>query len=1243
MTNKKFISMSALMFFLFVATFGSAGCGGGHSSLFPYNKPDNPTGSYTVAFDSLGGSEIESQTVASGDTAIMPGDPIKDNNLFMGWYTAEGFSFLFDFETPIYENTVLFAKWYDTTDTTDSDGDGLMDSLEVMFGTDPNNRDTDDDGLTDYEELNWLNYNPLAQDTDGNGIPDGDEDPDGDMLLNIEEANLGTSFIMIDTDHDTISDYDEVKIFKTNPLKADTDEDGVDDGVEIALGTDPLIAETSFPTTFATSKISSGDEEAVDISVSVISSAEGAGTLTVNQANNTNNPLVSVNMPGYLAAYEISAKQFDSASITFTIGKEIGTVNENFQPTIYYLNEETGLLEEVEDQIISGNKITASVSHFSIYILLNKVEFEEAWDKDIKPPLSGETDDDEEATLDVVFVIDCSGSMQDNDRDRLAPQLSKQFVSKLRDNQDKAAVVTFTDYATIRCELTTDKNKLNSAIDNVYYYGGTNGSDGLHSAIMLLETSESEYKYVIFLTDGDDNYHRYSYDTLIQNASNDKIVVYTIGMGSAVETTLKKIADGTGGKYYKATTSTGTDDILDLTTVFDEIQAETIDLTKDENNDGIPDYYAQLMNDGQIKLENKIPYFTGVLDMYGDNDDWDGDGLKNGEEINIKTVTKAGDTEVYIEMKSNPLLYDSDFDGYSDYQEVIEMKTNPFKTTIAGGTTAKIATSSVSSTAFSNVKVADISKISLNEDLAKLRDDDSFASIYGYLYFSMLHDPSSIFVWDGNSIMDSDYVFDFHKDEKVMKNLIDFFNDYTTQTNLEERNKRLQFAMLFSRAADVLEITSNIIGVWRSIESCAETIGTLGYSDSAIKGSVTKAENARQAAQNAKTELTTNKKDLLESINDWSKQADKSSKLTPVAKKITEVENNIKSFGSSASSTVKNINNIAEFVADWEHINFDSILDTSSKTLKAASAIATLGNLSAKGVKNVFGWKKISNWNISLFRDNGMRNKVIDKRTLGGKEIGLTVTIVVDTINTVADVLNVVATYGTIYANYSEFQKYFEVLDFIENNLALPKHVRDGAGKLTVLIKDTYSNDPDWLTFISEAANLTSNKITQNAFKIASDVLLTLGPTPVKLVMATFKLLELFNSLLGISSRAETLVAAQAYYALTSGSRVMMDSLGLLNNGHVDLQNGNSQEEYEKYAVQLAQSRIVGLNKIMKYLSDGSPASYSDLGGLLNKKRTPEEIEEEYENAIAEIYKVIKKWTLTVSDQLPFYSDYGTK
>ncbi|KKR91359.1 MAG: hypothetical protein UU95_C0002G0060 [Parcubacteria group bacterium GW2011_GWC2_42_12] len=57
----------------------------------------------------------------------------------------------------------------------DSDLDGLADAEEATFGTDINNSDTDQDGLTDREEARVYRTDPLNPDTDGDGFKDGDE------------------------------------------------------------------------------------------------------------------------------------------------------------------------------------------------------------------------------------------------------------------------------------------------------------------------------------------------------------------------------------------------------------------------------------------------------------------------------------------------------------------------------------------------------------------------------------------------------------------------------------------------------------------------------------------------------------------------------------------------------------------------------------------------------------------------------------------------------------------------------------------------------------------------------------------------------------------------------------------------------------------------------------------------------------------------------------------------------------
>ena len=481
---------------------------------------------------------------------------------------------------------MLFAKWLDLTDSADTDGEGLSDSTELTIGTDPYNPDTDDDGLSDYDEVYLLNYSPVSADTDSDGTPDGQEDPDGDGLTNIQELNFGTNMMNVDTDFDGLSDYDEVMTYRTDPLRPDTDSDGVNDGDEIALGTDPLNAQTEFVTTIASNRVSEGDTQAIDISVTMTSSAESVGSLRVSPASYSDNALLNSQIPGYLnAAYIITADSSDtemkSATLKFTLGRDVGTIGEDFQPTIYYIDEDTGLFVKVEGQRIEGNTVIAEISHFSSYVMLNGAEFEKVWEEmiDIALPLSGGTTTNTDATIDIVFVIDRSGSMNLNDPEHLALELSKMFTEKLRDGKDKAGVVSFGIDASVIQELTSDKTLLYSAIDSIYYGGGTNGSDGLNSGLNVMDASTAAYKFIIFLTDGEDSRYSYSYDDLIQRAKDSGVIVQTIGMGSASEEILQKIASGTGGTYYHATAiGEGTGELLDLEDVYSKIMAGTADL-----------------------------------------------------------------------------------------------------------------------------------------------------------------------------------------------------------------------------------------------------------------------------------------------------------------------------------------------------------------------------------------------------------------------------------------------------------------------------------------------------------------------------------------------------------------------------------------------------------------------------------------------------------------------------------------
>jgi hypothetical protein len=95
----------------------------------------------------------------------------------------------------------------------DTDGDNLKDHEERALGTDPRDRDTDDDGIEDEVEFNVYFTDPTNQDGDGDGLYDGLE----------------------------------VSFFLTSPLFDDTDGDQLKDGYEINVNRNPKVADLPQP------------------------------------------------------------------------------------------------------------------------------------------------------------------------------------------------------------------------------------------------------------------------------------------------------------------------------------------------------------------------------------------------------------------------------------------------------------------------------------------------------------------------------------------------------------------------------------------------------------------------------------------------------------------------------------------------------------------------------------------------------------------------------------------------------------------------------------------------------------------------------------------------------------------------------------------------------------------------------------------------------------------------------------
>ena len=111
-------------------------------------------------------------------------------------------------------------------------------TLELDIAT-----DSDNDGLSDSEESSIYNTDPDDPDTDDDELNDG------------AEVDLGTDPLVKDTDGDGLFDGAEVNTYLSNPLLVDTDDDGLDDAAEVLdWQSDPNLADTDGDT------LTDGDE-----------------------------------------------------------------------------------------------------------------------------------------------------------------------------------------------------------------------------------------------------------------------------------------------------------------------------------------------------------------------------------------------------------------------------------------------------------------------------------------------------------------------------------------------------------------------------------------------------------------------------------------------------------------------------------------------------------------------------------------------------------------------------------------------------------------------------------------------------------------------------------------------------------------------------------------------------------------------------------------------------------------------
>ncbi|MBU6402727.1 MAG: VWA domain-containing protein [Verrucomicrobia bacterium] len=200
--------------------------------------------------------------------------------------------------------------------------------------------------------------------------------------------------------------------------------------------------------------------------------------------------------------------------------------------------------------------------------------------------------------IDIVVALDLSGSMASEDftlnnqpanRLAVAKDVLERFIDR-RPN-DRIGLVAFAGRAYVAAPLTLDHDFLLQNLQRLNI-GTIEDSTAIGSALMTslnrLRDLKSKSKIIILMTDGQNNAGKVPPLTAAEAAQALKVKVYTIGVGThgtapypqidafgqktyvqipvdIDENTLRKIADQTGGKYYRA------DNSANLNRIYDEI------------------------------------------------------------------------------------------------------------------------------------------------------------------------------------------------------------------------------------------------------------------------------------------------------------------------------------------------------------------------------------------------------------------------------------------------------------------------------------------------------------------------------------------------------------------------------------------------------------------------------------------------------------------------------------------------
>ncbi|HTF82852.1 MAG TPA: VWA domain-containing protein [Cytophagales bacterium] len=159
--------------------------------------------------------------------------------------------------------------------------------------------------------------------------------------------------------------------------------------------------------------------------------------------------------------------------------------------------------------------------------------------------------------MNLVFLIDVSGSMDEPNKLPLLKESFKLLISQLRP-QDRVAIVVYAGAAGLVLPSTSDKKTISSAVEQLNAGGSTAGGAGIQLAYKIAKDNfiENGCNRVILATDGDFNVGQSSdgeMTRLLEDKRKEGIYLTTLGfgMGNYKDSKMESMADkGNGNNFY---------------------------------------------------------------------------------------------------------------------------------------------------------------------------------------------------------------------------------------------------------------------------------------------------------------------------------------------------------------------------------------------------------------------------------------------------------------------------------------------------------------------------------------------------------------------------------------------------------------------------------------------------------------------------------------------------------------------